>query len=78
MKKLILTLTVAAFTVGAFAGGENCAASKDKAACGDKDKTAAACPAGKDAAKCPATGATAKKDGEAKPADAAKDEQKKS
>lgn len=77
MKKLILTLTVAAFTVGAFAG-ENCAASKDKAACGDKDKTAASCPAGKDAAKCPATGATAKKDGEAKPADASKDEQKKS
>ncbi len=74
MKKLILAVTVAAFTAGAFAG-EGCA-DKDKAACGDKDKAAAGCPASKD--KCPAGGATAKKDGEAKPAEAPKGEQKKS
>lgn len=80
MKKLILALTVAAFTVGAYAGGEGCAASKDKAACGDKEKSAASCPASKeakDAAQCPASGATAKKDGDKKPADAAKGNQAK-
>lgn len=74
MKKFVLAMTVAAFSFGALAG-EGCA-DKDKAACGDKDKAAAGCPASKD--KCPAGGATAKKDGEAKPADAPKGDQKKS
>lgn len=48
MKKLVMTVTVAAFAIGAFAG-ENC--NKDKAACADKDKAAASCPASK--AQCP-------------------------
>ena len=76
MKKLILAVTVAAFTVGAFAG-EGCS-DKEKAAAAEKDKSAASCPASKDAAQCPATGATAKKDGEAKPTEAPKGDQKKS
>ncbi len=75
MKKLILAVTMAAFTIGAFAG-EGCC-DKDKAAA-EKDKAAAGCPASKEAAQCPATGATAKKDGEAKPAETPKDDQKKS
>jgi hypothetical protein len=74
MKKLILAITVAAFTVGAFAGDACC--DKEKAAAAEK--AAASCPASKEAAKCPATGATAKKDGEAKPAEAPKGDQKKS
>ncbi|MGC3959700.1 MAG: hypothetical protein QM813_17770 [Verrucomicrobiota bacterium] len=76
MKKLILAVAVAAFSVGAFAG-EGCC-DKEKAAAPEKDKAAAGCPASKDAAKCPVTGATAKKDGEAKPAEAPKGDQKKS
>ena len=66
MKKLILAVTVAAFTIGGFAG-EGCC-DKDKAAA-EKDKAAAG---------CPASGATAKKDGETKPAEAPKGDQKKS
>ncbi len=65
MKKTILAITVAAFSLGAFAG-ENCA---------DKDKAASGCPASKD--KCPA-GETAKKDAAGKPAEAPKGDQKKS
>jgi hypothetical protein len=62
MKKLILTITVAAFTVGAYAGDKCC--SKDKAACSDKDKAACAekaaagCPMSN--GKCQATAKTAK------------------
>ena len=66
MKKLILAVTVAAFTIGAFAG-EGCC-DKDKAAA-EKDKAAAG---------CPASGATAKKDGAPKRAEAPKGDQKKS
>jgi hypothetical protein len=75
MKKLILAVTMAAFTIGAFAS-EGCC-DKEKAAA-DKEKAAASCPASKEAAQCPATGATAKKDGETKPAEAPKGDQKKS
>jgi hypothetical protein len=63
MKKLILAITVAAFTVGAYANDgatKDKAACGEKAACGDKDKAAACCPAAK--GQCPASGATAKKD----------------
>jgi hypothetical protein len=80
MKKLVLAMTLAAFSIGAFAG-DSCG-DKDKAAAADKDKagcaekSAAACPASKAAAQCPA-GATAKKDGAQKSADAAKDSQAK-
>ncbi len=61
MKKLILGLTVAALTIGAYAGEK--AAGADKAACPGKDKAccaekAAACPA--DKGKCPAQGQAAK------------------
>jgi hypothetical protein len=62
MKKLILGMTVAALTVGAYAGEK--AAGADKAACAGKDKAccaekaAAACPAEK--GKCPAQGQAAK------------------
>ena len=64
MKKLILAITVAAFTLGAQAGGEKCCA-KGKAAATAKAgaectaKTAATCTAGQ--AKCCAAGATAKR-----------------
>ena len=51
MKKLILAITVSAFTLGAFAG-ENCCP-KDKAACAGKDKAGATCAAGKDKGGCP-------------------------
>jgi hypothetical protein len=68
MKKLILAMTVAAFTAGAFAGDACCekakAADKDKAGCADK--SAAGCPAMKDAAKCPVAGEMAKKDAKPK------------
>lgn len=66
MKKLILAVTMAAFTIGAFAG-EGCC-DKDKAAA-EKDKATA---------DCPASGATAKKDGGTKPVEAPKGDQKKS
>ena len=65
MKKLILAMTVAGLTVGAYAGEKACA--KDKAACAGKEKTACAekatagCPSNKGT--CPAQGQTAKKDG---------------
>lgn len=55
MKKLILAITVATFTVGAFAGGACC--DKEKAATASKDKAAATCPASKEVA-----GTTTKKD----------------
>lgn len=71
MKKLILAITVAAFTVGAFAGESCC--DKEKAAAAEKDKAAASCPAAKEAA----TGSTAQKDSEKKPAEAPKDDQAK-
>ena len=64
MKKIILAITVAAFTFGAYAGGEKCCA-KDKAAANAKAgaectaKAGATCTAGQ--AKCCAAGATAKK-----------------
>lgn len=51
MKKLILAITVSAFTLGAFAG-ENCCP-KDKAACPGKEKAGATCAADKDKATCP-------------------------
>jgi hypothetical protein len=58
VKKFILAITVAAFTVGAYA---NDCASKDASACtADKEKAAASCPANK--GQCPAAGTTAKKD----------------
>ena len=63
MKNLILAMTVAGLTFGAYAGEK--AAATDKAACPGKDKaccaekaTAACCPASK--GKCPAQGQTAK------------------
>jgi hypothetical protein len=70
MKKLILALTVAAFSIGAFAGDACC--DKEKAAAAAKDK--ASCPASKDAAQCPA-GATAKKDAAKKPVESPKGSQ---
>ncbi len=74
MKKLILAISVAAFTVGAFAGEACC----DKAkAAADKDKVAASCPASKDVAKCPVSGATAKQDADKKPTESPKGEQAK-
>ena len=66
MKKFILAITVAAFTVGAFAGDSCC--DKDKAAT-EKSKEAASCPASKE---------SAKKDEKSKPAEAPKGDQKKS
>lgn len=45
MKKIILTITVAAFAIGAFAG-ENCCP-KAKAACASKEKAGATCSAAK-------------------------------
>jgi hypothetical protein len=75
MKKLILAVSVAAFTVGAFAGDTCC--EKEKAAAAEKAKAAASCPANKEAAKCPATGATAGKEAEKKPAEAPKADQAK-
>lgn len=74
MKKLILAMTVAVLTVGAYAGDKAC--SKDKAACAGKDKACCAkkatagCPANK--SKCPAQGQTAKQDGNNKPAQSPK------
>jgi hypothetical protein len=68
MKKLILAMTVAALTVGAYAGEKECP--KDKAACAGKDKAccaekaAAGCPTNK--GKCPAQGQTAKQGGTGK------------
>ena len=70
MKKLILAITVAAFTVGAYAGDS---ANKDKATCGDKDKATASCPASK--GQCPAAGATAKQDNGKKVVQSPKGEQ---
>ncbi len=58
MKKLILALTVAALTAGAYAGDSCCPKDKDKATC--PGKSAQSCPAGKEK-KCTA-GETAKKD----------------
>ena len=59
MKKLILGLMVAAFAVAAQAGeGKAC---KDKAACGDKDKTQAKADCGDKAACCSAGKTTAAK-----------------
>ena len=55
MKKIILAITVAAFTLGAYAGGEKCCA-KDKAA--GTAKAGAECTAG--SAKCCAAGEAAK------------------
>ena len=49
MKKLILAVTVAAFTVAAYAGGEACSA-KEKSACSDS-KAVSACSASKAVAK---------------------------
>ena len=69
MKKLILAMTVAALTVGAYAGEKECP--KDKAACAGKDKACCAekatagCPTNK--GKCPAQGQAAKQDGNNKP-----------
>jgi hypothetical protein len=62
MKKLILALTVAAFSIGAFAGDSCC----------DKEKAAAAA---KEKASCPAAGATAKKDAAKKPVESPKGNQ---
>ena len=65
MKKLILAMTVAALTVGAYAGEK--AAATDKATCRGKDKACcaekatASCPANK--GKCPAQSQAAKQDG---------------
>jgi hypothetical protein len=67
MKKLILAMTVAALTAGAYAGDK--AAAPDKSGCAGKDKgccaekATAGCPANK--GKCP--GQTAKQDGNNKP-----------
>lgn len=59
MKKLIVALTVVAFTFGAFAGDACCekakADEKAKACCAEK--SAGSCAAGKEAGKCPAAGA---------------------
>jgi hypothetical protein len=72
MKKLILAIAVATFTVGAFAGDACC--EKEKAAVAAKDK--ATCPASK-GAQCPAAGATAKKDADKKLAESPKGAQAK-
>lgn len=66
MKKLILAMTVAALTVGAYAGDKACP--KDKACCAEK--ATAGCPA--DKGKCPAQGQTAKQDAIKKPAQSPK------
>lgn len=59
MKKLIVALTVAAFTFGAFAGDACCekakADGKAQACCAEK--SAGSCPASKEAGKCAAAGA---------------------
>jgi hypothetical protein len=73
MKKLILALTVAAFTVGAYAGESCCPKDKEKACC--PGKTAEGCTASKDK-KCPA-GETAKPEAPNK-AETPKDNAKKS
>lgn len=76
MKKLILGMTVAALTVGVYAGDKT--AGTDKAACPAKDKACCAeqakacCPAEK--GKCPAQGQAAKN----KPAQSPKAESNKS
>jgi len=70
MKKLIIAITVAAFTVGAYA---NDSANKEKAACPEKAKAASCCPASKN--QCPTSGATAKKQSAKKPVHSPKAEQ---
>jgi hypothetical protein len=80
MKKIILAMTVAALTIGVYAG--DAAPSKDKAACPGKDKACCAekatagCPANK--GKCPAQGQAAKQDGNKKPAQSPKADSSKS
>ena len=80
MKKLILAMTVAGLTVGAYAGEK--ASATDKAACPGKDKaccaetSTAACPANK--GKCPAQGQTAKQEGNSKPVQSPKADSNKS
>ena len=64
MKKIILAITVATFTFGAYAGGEKCcakakAAGTAKAGAECTAKAAATCTAGQ--AKCSAAGTIAKK-----------------
>ena len=50
MKKIILVLTVCAFSIGAYAGGKECAAKAQAACCADKAKAAGTtCQAGKGA-----------------------------
>jgi hypothetical protein len=50
MKKIILVLTISAFSMGAYAGGPECAAKAQAACCADKAKAAGAtCEAGKGA-----------------------------
>jgi hypothetical protein len=66
MKKFIIAMAVAAFTVGAYAG-EGCAG-------GEKANVAASCPAAKkNVAQCPAGGVAAKKDGQKNVARSPKD-----
>jgi uncharacterized protein YdeI (BOF family) len=48
MKKIILALTVATFSIGAFAGDSCC--NKEKATTASKDKAPALCPAAKETA----------------------------
>lgn len=48
MKKIILALTVATFSIGAFAGDSCC--DKEKATTASKDKAPAICPATKETA----------------------------
>ena len=43
MKKIILVLTVSAFSIGAYAGGKECAAKGQAACCADKAKAGATC-----------------------------------
>ena len=43
MKKLILILTVSAFSIGAYAGGKESAAKGQAACCADKAKAGATC-----------------------------------
>ena len=69
MKKLILAITVAAFTVGVYAGDS---ANKDKAASADKEKAATCCATSK--SQCP-SGATAKQGNGKKIAQSPKGEQ---
>ena len=52
MKKIILVLTVSAFSIGAYAGGKECAAKGQAACCADKAKAGATCQDAKAAACC--------------------------